>query len=88
MSDSFFSRDELMRNLAKYEGRAENDDSRSAEGKDPADKTGVTVLLPDLDPQRTYKVMSPRLAHPEQAEDFVKEGIEELPMQLMKRCFF
>jgi len=49
-----------------------------SEEKTP-DETGVNVLLPDLDPQRTYKVMSPRLAHQEEAKDFVHEVIEEAP---------
>jgi hypothetical protein len=44
--------------------------------EEDASESGVMVLLPDLDPRRIYKVMSPRLVHPEQAEDFVKEVIE------------
>jgi hypothetical protein len=46
-----------------------------------ADVSGETtvVVLPDLDPQRTYKVMSPRLVHPKEAKDFFKELVEESP---------
>lgn len=49
------------------------------EEEDTPEKTHVKVVLPDLDPQRTYRGMSPRLAHPEQAKDLVKEAIEETP---------
>ena len=59
-----------------HEGRVENGDVTLLEEEDIPDENGVTVLLPDLDPQRTYKVMSPRLAHPEQAKDFEEQVID------------
>lgn len=68
-----------MRRLGTYEGTAENGDITWPEDEDASDKTGTYVLLPDLDPERTYKVMSPRLAHSEQAKDFVQVVIEETP---------
>jgi len=41
------------------------------------DKTRVYVVIPGVDAQPAYYVGSPRLAHPEQATDFVKEVTEE-----------
>ena len=68
-----------MKKVATHEGRVENGDVTFHEDENIPDENGVTVLLPDLDPQRTYNVMSPRLAHPEEAKDFVDEVIEETP---------
>lgn len=65
-----------MRKLATYEGVVENGDVTLPPDDDIPENTGVDVLLPEPDPQRTYKVLSPRLAHPEQAKDFLKEVIE------------
>ena len=67
-----------MKKLGTNESRVENIDVASPVEDIPGE-TGVSVLLPDLDPQRTYKVMSPRLAAPEQAKDFVKLLVEETP---------
>lgn len=66
-----------MRKLATNEGIVEDPDVILPAEEDTPDQIAGEVLLPDLDPQRTYKVMSPRLAHPEQAKDLVKEVIEE-----------
>jgi len=41
------------------------------------EKTRVYVVIPGVDVQSAYYAGSPRLAHPEQAADFVKEVIEE-----------
>lgn len=41
------------------------------------DNTRVYVVVPSVEVQPTLFVGSPRLAHPEQAVDFVKEVIEE-----------
>ena len=41
------------------------------------EQTKVTIVLPELEAGRTYRVHSPRLVHPEQAADFVIEVIEE-----------
>jgi hypothetical protein len=43
---------------------------------DIPERTCVYVLVPDAGARRTYKVMSPRLAHPEQAKDFELQIIE------------
>jgi hypothetical protein len=37
----------------------------------------VYVIVPAAEPPRKASVMSPRLAHPEQAQDFVKEILPE-----------
>ena len=68
-----------MRKHATDESMVESGDvTLPAEAEIP-DETGVNILLPDLDSQRTYKVMSPHLAQPEQAKDFVHEVTEESP---------
>ena len=36
----------------------------------------VYIVIPELSP-KVARIFSPRLAHPEQAKDFVKEVIEE-----------
>ena len=66
-----------MRKLATYEGIVENGHVTLPPDTDIPEKTRVYVLVPDADAQRTYKVMSPRLAHPEQAKDFKMEVIED-----------
>jgi len=68
-----------MRKRHRYGGTAENGDITFREKENIPDENGVTVLLADLDPQRAYKVMSPRLAHKNQAKDFAHEVIEEAP---------
>ena len=66
-----------MRKLATYEGVVENGHVTLPPEVDIPEKTRVYVLVPDVDAKRTYKIMSPRLAHPEQAKDFVMEVIED-----------
>jgi hypothetical protein len=39
-------------------------------------KTRVYVLVPDLQVEQVVRIHSPRLAHPEQAADFVMEVVE------------
>ena len=68
-----------MRKRAKDENMVESGDVRLPVDEEIPSETGVDVLLPDLDAQRTYRVMSPRLAHKNQAKDFVHEVIEEAP---------
>lgn len=66
-----------MRKLATYEGIVENGHVTLPPDADIPDKTRVYVLVPDAAAHRTYKVMSPRLAHPEQAKDFELQVIDE-----------
>lgn len=66
-----------MRRLATYEGVVENGHVTLPPNADIPDKTRVYVLVPDADAKRIPHVFSPRLVHPEQAKDFVKEVIED-----------
>jgi hypothetical protein len=68
-----------MKKLATYEGVVENGHVTLPPEADIPEKTRVYVLVPDPDSRRTYKIMSPRLAHREQAKDFQKLIIEETP---------
>jgi hypothetical protein len=44
---------------------------------DIPEKTRVYVLVPDAESQRTPRIASPRLVHPEQAKDFEMQVIED-----------
>jgi hypothetical protein len=66
-----------MRKLATYEGVVENGHVTLPPNADIPDKTRVYVLVPDVDTQRIPYIASPRLVHPDQAKDFVKEIIED-----------
>jgi len=68
-----------MRKLTTYEGVVENGHVKLPPDVNIPDKTRVYVLVPDAAVQRTFNVMSPRFANPEQAKDFVKVVIEEEP---------
>lgn len=41
------------------------------------EKAKVYVVVPGFDREPAFHIESPRLAHPEQASDFIKEVIEE-----------
>ena len=43
------------------------------------DSTKVYVVIPGIEVEPTLYIGSPRLVHPEQAVDFQKEVLEELP---------
>ena len=43
------------------------------------DNTRVYVVVPDAEAVQKAHVLSPRLAHPEQAADFKKEVVEVAP---------
>ena len=62
-----------MRKLSTYEGVVENGHVTLPADADIPENTRVYVLVPDANAQSTYKVMSPRLAHPDQAKDFELE---------------
>jgi hypothetical protein len=67
-----------MKKMDTNEDISENGDVASVLQTYVSEETAVTVL-PNIDSKRTYKVMSPRLAHKNQAKDFVHEVIEEAP---------
>jgi hypothetical protein len=65
--------------VTAFEGVIENGQIRLNEKIDLPEKTKVYVIIPGFEPPKTLRIYSPRLAHPEQAVDFKKEVIEEIP---------
>jgi len=63
--------------ISTFEGIVENGQIRLRDNVTLPEKTRVYVVIPDLDaaPPKA-RVYSPRLVHPEQAEDFAKQVIE------------
>jgi hypothetical protein len=61
------------------EAVVENGQIRLPEELRLPDRTKVYVVIPARagEPTRTYRIMSPRLANPEHARDFVKEMTPE-----------
>ena len=65
-----------MAKLTTYEGVVEKGHVTLPPEAEIPDNTRVYVLVPN--PDRTYKILSPRLANPEQSMDFLKlEVIDE-----------
>jgi len=60
-----------------FEGAVENGQIRLPANVRLPEKTKVYVVVPDVAMPPTAYIGSPRLAHPEQTEDFKKEVIEE-----------
>jgi hypothetical protein len=64
--------------ISTYEGIIENGQIRLREDVTLPENAKVYVVIPDLEAEPTKaRVFSPRLVHPEQAGDFVKQVIEE-----------
>ena len=64
--------------IATYQGIVEkNGEVRLPENVHLPEKTRVYVIVPNLAVQPISHIATPHLAHPEQAEDFKKEVIEE-----------
>ena len=66
--------------VVTYEGVVENGQVRLPAAVTLPEKAKVYVVVPgsfDMEVQRVPKIASPRLVHPEQAADFVKEVVEE-----------
>lgn len=64
--------------VSTFEGIVENGQIRLRGNVTLPEKTNVYVVIPDLEvtlPEA--RVYSPRLVHPEQANDFAKQVIEE-----------
>ena len=59
------------------EGIVENGQIRLKSDIHLPEKLRVYVVIPDLPIERVAHIYSPRLAHPEEAEDFKLEVIEE-----------
>jgi hypothetical protein len=65
--------------VTALEGVVENGQIRLSEKIDLPEKTRVYVIIPGVEMAKVPHVYSPRLAHPEQAVDFRKEVVEEIP---------
>ncbi len=62
-----------------FEGIVEQGQIRLPANVRLPEKAKVYVIIPDIEVQTVAYIGSPRLVHPEQAADFKKEVIEELP---------
>ena len=65
--------------VTTLEGIVENGQIRLPAAVRLPERAKVYVIIPDVEVQTVAYIGSPRLAHPEQAADFRKEVIEELP---------
>ena len=63
--------------IATFEAIVENGQIRLPATVRLPEKAKVFVVVPGVDAQPMAYLGSPRLAHPEQAIDFVKEVVEE-----------
>jgi hypothetical protein len=66
-----------MRKLATYEGVVENGHVTLPPDVDIPERTHVYVLVPDIEMGGMSRIATPRLANPEQANDFKMEVIED-----------
>lgn len=62
--------------ISAIEGIVENGQIRLLDSVKLPENTKVYVVVPDLEPTPKARIYSPRLVHPEQARDFVKEVTE------------
>ncbi len=62
-------------NVATFEGIVENGQIRLPENKRLPERTKVYVVMPGIGQPNSARLMSPRLAHPEQARAFKKTVI-------------
>jgi hypothetical protein len=65
--------------IPTFEGIVENGQIRLREDVTLPERTTVYVVVPELESVPRARVISPRLAHPEQACDFTKQVIEVAP---------
>ena len=63
--------------ITSFESIVENGQIRVPADLRLPEKAKVYVIVPDAEIQRVAAIHSPRLAHPEQMEDFKKEIFEE-----------
>ena len=62
-------------NVATFEGIVENGQIKLPENLNLPERTKVYVVIPGVGQPAATRLMSPRLAHPEQAQDFEKTVI-------------
>lgn len=65
--------------IIAFEGVIENGQIRLKTKIKLPEKTKVYVIIPGSESSPIKRIMSPRLAHPEEIGDFTKEIIEEPP---------
>jgi hypothetical protein len=65
-----------MTSVRTYEGRVEDGQIRLRGNIALPDETRVYVVVPEMADDQPTGIRSPRLVHPEQAGDFVKEVLE------------
>ncbi len=65
--------------VTTFEGVVENGQIRLPATVRLPERAKVYVVIPDVEVQTVAYIGSPRLVHPEQAADFKKEVIAELP---------
>jgi hypothetical protein len=65
--------------VVTLEGVIENGQIRLPAHLHLRDKTKVYILIPDFEAKQVARIPSPRLLHPEQADDFKKEVVEVKP---------
>ncbi|HZO90550.1 MAG TPA: antitoxin family protein [Chthonomonadaceae bacterium] len=63
--------------IRTYEALYENGVIRLADDVRLPEHTKVYVVVPEAVEESDYRINSPRLVHPHQAADFVKEVVEE-----------
>ena len=68
--------------VTTFEGIVENGQIRLPATVRLPERAKVYVVIPDVEIQTVAYIGSPRLVHPEQAADFKKEVVEELPVML------
>jgi len=66
--------------VTTFEGIVENGQIRLPATVRLPERAKVYVVIPDVEIQTVAYIGSPRLVHPEQAADFKKEVVEELPV--------
>ncbi len=64
--------------VATYEGFIENGKVRLPDNIHLPERAKVYVIVPDVALESLAYIGSPKLVHPEQAEDFKKEVIQEI----------
>jgi len=65
-----------MTSVRTFEGRVEDGQIRLRGNIALPDETRVYVVVPEMADDQPARIRSPRLVHPEQAGDFVKEVLE------------
>jgi hypothetical protein len=63
--------------IRSFEGIIENGQIRLPANLRLPERAKVYVVVPDVETRETSVIHSPRLAHPEQADEFKKEVFEE-----------